>query len=107
VVNSIGNIYDESGRLVAGEESEEFIVNNVLGTTLGVVITNAKLTNSDACRVASSAENGFASVIRPYNLSLDGDTVFTISTNQIETSVDKVIFLAYEASRKSVLSIFR
>ncbi|QGA53899.1 peptidase S58 family protein [Sulfolobus sp. E5-1-F] len=107
VVNSVGNVYDESGRLIAGEESEEFSVNNVMGTTLGVLITNAKLTNSDACRVASSVENGFASVIRPYNLSLDGDTVFTIATNQVEVSVDKVIFLAYEVARKSVLSIFR
>ncbi|MEM0373028.1 MAG: P1 family peptidase [Sulfolobaceae archaeon] len=106
VVNSIGNIYDESGKLIAGEESEEFNV-TALGTTLGVVITNAKLSNSDACRVANAAENGFSAVIRPYNLSLDGDTVFTIATNQIEVSVDKVIALAQRAAMKSVLSIFR
>jgi len=107
VVNSIGNVYSEEGRLIAGEESDEFLVTNTIGTTLGVVITNAKLNNSDACRVANSAENGFSSVIRPYNLSLDGDTVFTISTNEVEASVDKVMSLAYEAARKSVLSIFR
>ncbi|AGJ62099.1 P1 family peptidase [Saccharolobus islandicus] len=106
IVNSIGNVYDEEGKLVAGIESEDITGNNVVGTTLGVVITNAKLTNSDACRVASSAENGFSSVIRPYNLSLDGDTVFTIATKEIEVNVDEVIALAYYTARKSVLSIF-
>ncbi|MDT7862668.1 MAG: P1 family peptidase [Saccharolobus sp.] len=106
IVNSIGNVYDEEGKFVAGIESEDITGNNVVGTTLGVVITNAKLTNSDACRVASSAENGFSSVIRPYNLSLDGDTVFTIATNEIEVNVDEVIALAYYTARKSVLSIF-
>ncbi|AAK41761.1 peptidase S58 family protein [Saccharolobus solfataricus] len=106
VVNSIGNIYDEKGELLVGEETEEFKINTP-GTTLGVVITNSKLNNSDACRVASSAENGFSSVIKPYNLSLDGDTVFTIATNEMEVPVDKVIALTYEASRESVLSIFK
>ncbi len=106
VVNSIGNVYDEKGNLLAGNESEE-IKSSTPGTTLGVVLTNAKLSNSDACKIASIAENGFSSIIRPYNLSLDGDTVFAISTNEVDVNLDDLIFLTYESSRKSVLSIFR
>ncbi|AOL17344.1 peptidase [Sulfolobus sp. A20] len=106
VVNSIGNVYDEEGNLIAGNESDEMRLSTP-GTTLGVVLTNAKLSNSDACRIASSAENGFSAIIRPYNLSLDGDTVFTISTNEVDVNVDDLIFLTYESSKKSVLSIFK
>ncbi|MEM0212625.1 MAG: P1 family peptidase [Candidatus Methanomethylicia archaeon] len=108
IVNSIGNVYDEYGNMIMGikENEENYYTDLSLGTTLGVVITNAKLNNSDACRIASSAENGFSSVIRPYNLSLDGDTVFTIATNEINADVDDVITLAYYAARKSVISIF-
>ncbi|MEJ2776252.1 P1 family peptidase [Sulfolobaceae archaeon RB850M] len=107
VVNSIGNVYDEKGELIAGVEGDELEGSGVLGTTLGVVITNAKLSNSDACRVAGSAENGFSSVIRPYNLSLDGDIVFTIATNEIDADIDEVLTLTYYTARKSILSIYR
>ncbi|AAY81421.1 P1 family peptidase [Sulfolobus acidocaldarius] len=105
VLNSVGNIYDESGKLIAGNEFTS-VDENTLGTTLGVVITNAKLSNSDACRLASIVENGFSSVIRPYNLSLDGDTVFAIATNRVEVKFDELNAMAYEAARKAVVSVY-
>ena len=107
VLNSIGNIYDLDGSLLAGNKAKSIENHNVMGTTLGVVLTNAKLSNSEACKLASVVENGFSSVIKPYNLSLDGDTVFTIATNEVEVNFDNLLELAYETARRSVVSVYK
>jgi L-aminopeptidase/D-esterase-like protein len=107
VLNSIGNIYDLDGSLLAGNEARSIENHNVMGTTLGVILNNAKLSNSEACKLASVVENGFSSVIKPYNLSLDGDTVFTIATNEVEANFDNLLELAYETARKSVVSVYK
>lgn len=63
-------------------------------TTIGVVATNAKLTKSEAQRVAIMAQDGYARSIRPVHTPFDGDTVFAASTGQwgkdIEARADLV-----------------
>lgn len=49
-------------------------------TTIGLVATNAKLTKSEALRVAIMAQDGYARTIRPVHTPFDGDTVFAAST---------------------------
>lgn len=49
-------------------------------TTIGVVATNARLTKSEAQRVAIMAQDGYARSIRPVHTPFDGDTVFAAST---------------------------
>lgn len=51
-------------------------------TTIGVVATNARLTKSEALRVAIMAQDGYARSIRPVHTPFDGDTVFAVSTGQ-------------------------
>ena len=52
-------------------------------TTIGVVITNAALTKSQATKVAGLAQNGIARAIRPAHTYFDGDAVFVMATGEV------------------------
>ncbi len=51
-------------------------------TVIGTVATNARLTKSEATRVAMMAQDGLARVIKPAHTMLDGDTLFALSTGK-------------------------
>ncbi len=53
-------------------------------TTLGVVATNARLTKAQATRLAILAHAGLACAISPSHTSVDGDTIFVLSTGGAE-----------------------
>ncbi len=55
-------------------------------TTLCVVATDASLTKAQAQRVAIMAQDGLARAIRPVHTPFDGDTVFVLSTGQVQLS---------------------
>lgn len=52
-------------------------------TTIGVVVTNAKLTKPQAKRLAIMAQDGLARAIRPAHAPMDGDTIFASATGEI------------------------
>ena len=122
ILNSLGDIYNFDGKNITGSEPKSLkelsyrmdngniwqIFTRKLGfnTTIGAVITNAIISNSEADYIAESANFGFASRIWPYSTSLDGDTVFCVSSNKYEESVDSVAEMARMAAEMSVLSIF-
>ncbi|MTI46511.1 MAG: P1 family peptidase [Firmicutes bacterium] len=66
-------------------------------TTIGVVATNAKLTKAEANKVAQLGQNGLARSINPIHTMLDGDTIFAISTGEVEVDINLVGTLASEA----------
>ncbi len=51
-------------------------------TTIGVVATNARLTQGEARRIAIMAQDGLARAIRPVHGPTDGDVVFVAATGQ-------------------------
>jgi D-aminopeptidase len=51
-------------------------------TTIGVVVTDAKLTKPQAKRLAIMAQDGLARAIRPAHAPMDGDTIFAASTGE-------------------------
>jgi L-aminopeptidase/D-esterase-like protein len=51
-------------------------------TTLAVVVTDAKLTKSEAKRLAIIAHTGFARSINPVHAPLDGDVLFAAATGE-------------------------
>lgn len=53
-------------------------------TTLAVVAVNARLTRSQALRVAIMAQDGLSRAIRPAHTPFDGDTVFALATGERE-----------------------
>ncbi len=100
VVNAVGDVVDPAtGRVVAGARGEDgrtlvdarVLVRGGLGvepppranTTIGVIATNAKLTKTDANRVAQVAHDGLARSIAPAHTPGDGDTLFVLSTGAV------------------------
>ncbi len=53
---------------------------NITATTIGVVITDAVLTKSQAHRLSLLAHDGLARAILPTHLPFDGDTMFSAAT---------------------------
>ena len=66
------------------KETVQLPKNTSLGqnTTLAVIGTDAKLTKSQARRLAIIAQDGLGRAIRPAHTPLDGDTVFTMATGR-------------------------
>ncbi|WP_394939441.1 P1 family peptidase [Psychromicrobium sp. YIM B11713] len=78
VVNAYGHPLgaDETLKQMDGEPG--------LNTTLAVVATNAVLTKPQAKRTATASHAGMARALAPVHTLLDGDTIFTLATGEIE-----------------------
>ena len=75
-------------------------------TTIGIIATNVKLTKAQAAKVAGMAHDGLARCIRPIHTTLDGDTLFCMSTEELElptAPVDVVGILAAKVTEQAVL----
>ncbi len=122
VVNAAGSIVDRAGKPVAGvrgsdgkslEDPFALIRRGMApggtreNTTLGVVATNARLTKSQAQRVAAMAHDGFARTIVPSHTMGDGDTIFTLATGQVDGDVSRIGVLAAEAMSDAILRAVR
>lgn len=119
-VNALGNIMDvDSGLPLAGLLNEEknavVSTRNALyqladqsfnvfngNTTIGCIITNAKLTKTQCTKVAAMTHNGYARAIHPVHTSADGDTVFVLSQGQVETHIDVVGTLSAHVMAKAI-----
>jgi len=119
-VNGLGDVVDvDTGKRIAGilnkektaisntEETmyAEYANNrNVFSgnTTIGCIITNAKLTKTQANKIASIAHNGFARAIRPVHTMADGDTIFTLSYGEAEVMPDAVGALAADVMSRAI-----
>ncbi len=120
VVNALGDIVQENGRVLAGLQREGRHLGTVetmlagisagglLGrnTTIGVVATNAKLGKEGACRLAMSAHDGMAMAIHPVHTMADGDTTFALATGQSGREMDLTVLCAAaaEAVRRAVVN---
>lgn len=63
-------------------------------TTIGIVATDADLTQAEARRLALMAHDGFARAIRPVHTPFDGDTIFTIATGRTALPEPRPLWLA-------------
>lgn len=123
VVNAMGDVYDpKTGVQIAGiyDRDKKRLVSTMsaikdqLGesvsfanTTIGVVATNGRLTKAQCKMVASSAHDGLARTINPVHTQADGDTLFVVSTGEVEVSADDIAALGAEVVEKAVLSAVR
>jgi L-aminopeptidase/D-esterase-like protein len=90
-----GRLYaDRRHRLGAPTEAECAALDNAaeapstIATTIGVVLTNARLTKAQANKVASTAHDGMARAINPIHTMLDGDTVFCLASGVVTAPAD-------------------
>ncbi len=105
-VNAIGSVFDaDTGALVAGPRDENGAIADGFApmvrpgykgiferrganTTIGVVATNAPLTNGAANKLATVAHDGLAMAIRPAHTMGDGDTIFALATGVLDRPAD-------------------
>jgi L-aminopeptidase/D-esterase-like protein len=118
VVNSIGEVVNEKNEIIAGVKVKdkimpfnEIIKNKLLkksyiNTTVSIVMTNVKATPEQVKLFAKSAYIGLSRRIRPFSLSLDGDIVFAVTTNEVEEDLDLIRGAIEDIASKSVLSIW-
>ena len=71
-------------------------------TTIGCIVTNVKLTKSQCTKIAGMSHNGYAKSIDPVHTMSDGDTIFVLSTNEVDGMVDAVGILAVEVISKCI-----
>lgn len=120
-VNSFGDIYDfRLNRQIAGvyDYKNNSLLNtveimkdmnkdlgfNVQNTTIGVIGTNAILTKAEANKISEMAHNGYARSIDPIHTMLDGDTIFTMGTNEIKADISLIGTLAAEVMSKAIIN---
>lgn len=116
-VNAVGEVRDpRTGETLAGARDGQGGFLDYIGcmgggkagelstnTTIAVVASNAKLTKSQANKVAQMAHDGLARTIYPVHTMNDGDTVFALATGQVETGVDLVGTLSAEMLAEAVV----
>jgi L-aminopeptidase/D-esterase-like protein len=125
-VNAYGDVIDPAtGRVVAGVRTADgsrladarvllrtgTLQKKPIGenSTIGVVATNAKLTKTQAAKVAQMAHDGLARSITPVHSLSDGDTLFALATGTLDGNADvsRVGALAAEAVADAVLRAVR
>ena len=72
-------------------------------TTIGVVVTNAKLTKAQATKCSSVVHDAYARCIKPVHTSNDGDTVFVFASGECDCHPDVVGVLATEAMQGAIV----
>lgn len=131
VVNSFGDVIDpQTGQIIVGARSinlgslklgdagyfgdtleimKTFTDHTVLGfstksnTVIGVIATNAKLTKSEATKVAQMAQDGLARTIRPAHTMLDGDAIFALATGEKKADPSTVGAFAAEVVAQAII----
>jgi len=76
-------------------------------TTLGIVLTNARLTKAQCRKLASMAHDGLARAMRPAHSMVDGDTIFALGSGTVSADLSVVGLLAARAVERAVVSGIR
>ncbi|MEG2011605.1 MAG: P1 family peptidase [Anaerovoracaceae bacterium] len=111
-VNALGDVFDhETGKQLGGiltedkskfDSTERLVLEDMAkeknvfsgNTTIGCVITNGKLTKAQCTKLASIVHDGYARSIKPVHTSADGDTIFVMTTGEVEVNPDALGALA-------------
>lgn len=119
VLNPVGNIRNPQGGWLAGcRGKDNQIVDSIdafsamanpsnppsmsSNTTLGVIVTNAKLDKAQASKTSSIVNDAYARAIKPVHTSNDGDAIFTFASGEVETLPDLVAIIATEAMEEAI-----
>jgi L-aminopeptidase/D-esterase-like protein len=118
IVNAAGDVLDRDGSIIAGTRRDDGFAGsaallraNVAGTTparpmsnttLIAVATNARLEKLGLTRLAQQAHDGLARAIDPVHTSLDGDTVFALSTGEETANPDALAALAVDVVASAI-----
>ena len=118
-VNALGDIYEDGKQIAGLLNAEKTGLSNTLcelfsdveaaaaltnaNTTLGIIVTNAKMTKTQLTKAAGMAHNGYARAIRPVHTMADGDTVYAVSTGSIPGDVNLIGSMAAYVMEKAIV----
>jgi L-aminopeptidase/D-esterase-like protein len=120
-VNAVGEVVDGDGTILAGIWRDGSYVRSVdvlreqgptersgrEATTLACVVTDAKLTKTDAWLCARAAGAGLARAVNPVWTPFDGDTIFCAATNRRNADPAVVAALAAEVTAEAIRDAVR
>ncbi len=123
-VNAAGDVYDiDTNEIIAGAYGEKpgdwkgpykYFERAIAtpppagaNTTIGLVVTNAKLSKAMLRKMAEVAHNGYARAIRPAHTLSDGDTIFASTSAEFEADANAVHALASEVMARAVMRAAR
>ena len=125
-VNAVGDVIDPaSGQTIAGARGDDgkplgtasallqgrvpAMLLTGMSTTLGIVATDARLSKSQAKKLAQMSHDGLARSINPVHTPFDGDVMFALATggSGIAGNVTLLGALAAEVSATAVLRAVR
>ena len=107
VVNAVGAVIDRDGTVLRGNvqpdgtrrhpvidgtglfENEQSSAGGPQtgNTTISVVVTNAKLSDTDLRQLATQIHSSMHRGIQPFHTQLDGDTLFLLTTDEVDLPV--------------------
>lgn len=117
-VNAFGDIYDYEKQIqIAGPKVDGKILNTLdimpktmidftsfanKNTTIGIIATNAKFDKTRLKKISQMAHDGFARSINPVHTGFDGDTIFALSTKEINSDLNLVGALAAKVVSRAI-----
>jgi L-aminopeptidase/D-esterase-like protein len=108
VVNAWGDIGEDTGGAEAAEMSDAkpFAREN---TTIGVVLTTARLSKIDCYLVAQSGHDGLARAIHPAHSRYDGDAIVALATGESAepADLDLIRAVATETVTEAIMGAIR
>ena len=117
-VNCVGDVMSEDGAIIGGMRAPDADTftgtltamqhlpppETTSNTVIGVVATNATLIKEEVNKVAQMAQDGIARAVRPAHTMYDGDTVFSLATQQVSADVNVVGAFAAEVTAAAIRS---
>ena len=107
VANSVGGIWDDEKHEWVAPLTRWNRSSNLLpgaNTTIGAVVTDARLTKEQVNRVATVAHDGIARAVRPAHTLYDGDTVFCLATGAADLPSDAVEAAAADVVARAIVA---
>jgi L-aminopeptidase/D-esterase-like protein len=122
VVNAIGDVYDEEGKIIAGARHPDggfwadvdpdarfggVPLPLITNTTLAVVAANVPFNKLQVYKMCRQAQTGMARAIKPVHTTHDGDCIFGLAAGDTEMQFDIVAEVAAEVTAGAIRDAVR
>ncbi|MGH8877920.1 MAG: P1 family peptidase [Stackebrandtia sp.] len=104
-VNAFGEIYVDGTAVARLTEHLPAPAPGFGNTTIGAVVTNARLDKTGCLIACQGAHDGLARAIAPPHTRADGDAFITAATGTVDADVDTVRLLALTATVEAIRSL--